>query len=461
MLKLSHVWRTYPVGDSEVVALRDVSLTINQGDYMAIVGPSGSGKSTLLQIVGLLDRPSRGVVELDGRDLSSLGDAERTRLRLQTLGFVFQRFHLLNEMTALENVALPLEAAGVPPWERQKRAAELLADVGLADRMHFRPSRLSGGQRQRVAIARALANNPRILLADEPTGELHTEDRASVLALFRRFHEQGRAVVLVTHDMEVAAQAARRIEIRDGRVREVGVDSPLTEDSTESGPNAGRAVRVNNNRKSSKGRWLAALLAVALLAGAGGGWLAQSGAIGGSSVVPTVAPTPAPRRVARGVVRPENEASIRSIVSGVISSLSTQVGAAVMDNQELARVRAPDGAISIVTAPIRGTVVSLPVHNGDTVTTGMIIATVGDVSRLQIETDDVDEFLVPFVQVGQTVRVTIDALPDLELRGAVSEVTLQTQKTSDGDDHYPVTVRLETLPPQLRAGMTARVRFSG
>src|SRR5581483_2981648 len=157
MLKLSGVWRTYQVGDAEVVALHDVTLAISDGEFVAIMGPSGSGKSTLLQIVGLLDRPTRGTVELDGQDMAALSDEERTRVRLHTLGFVFQRFHLLGELTALENVAL------------------LLQTVGLGARVTFRPAQLSGGQRQRVAIARALANDPRLILADEPTGELHSE----------------------------------------------------------------------------------------------------------------------------------------------------------------------------------------------------------------------------------------------------------------------------------------------
>jgi putative ABC transport system ATP-binding protein len=222
MLALDGVWRTYAVGDAEVVALQDVSLRVAPADFLAVVGPSGSGKSTLLQILGLLDRPTRGSVRLDGQDLAALDDEARARLRLERLGFVFQRFHLLGELTALENVALPLEAAGVPVAPRYARAASLLTSVGLGDRLGFYPAQLSGGQRQRVAIARALANDPRIVLADEPTGELHSEDRAQVLSLFRRLHAEGRTVIVVTHDPEVAAAAERRIEIRDGHVKEVG-----------------------------------------------------------------------------------------------------------------------------------------------------------------------------------------------------------------------------------------------
>lgn len=221
MLTLQDVWRTYTVGDAPVVALRAVSLEIAAGEFLAIVGPSGSGKSTLLQIIGLLDRPTRGTVELEGHDVGRLSDAERTRLRLDTLGFVFQRFHLLHDLSAIENVALPLEAAGVSVNERYQRAATLLDSVGMGSRLGFHPAQLSGGQRQRVAVARALANRPRLVLADEPTGELHSEDKARVVELFARIHAEGRTVLVVTHDPEVAAVAQRRIEIRDGQIKEI------------------------------------------------------------------------------------------------------------------------------------------------------------------------------------------------------------------------------------------------
>ncbi len=220
MLRLRDVWRSYRVGDSEVVALREVNLDVGDGEFLAIVGPSGSGKSTMLQIIGLLDRPSRGAVELDGRDVGTLSDGERTWIRLHTLGFVFQRFHLLHDLTAIENVALPLEAAGVGAVERYRRAAVLLESVGLGSRLTFQPAQLSGGQRQRVAVARALANEPRLILADEPTGELHSDDKARVIELFQQIHRAGRTVVVVTHDPEVAAVARRQIEIRDGQIKE-------------------------------------------------------------------------------------------------------------------------------------------------------------------------------------------------------------------------------------------------
>lgn len=223
MLDLSSVSRKYLVGDSDVWALRDATLHVADGDFVSIAGPSGSGKSTLLQIIGLLDRPTSGTVSLDGQDLASFDDEQRARLRLSTIGFIFQRFHLLSDMTALENVALPMEAAGVQADQRYDRASLLLDDVGLSQRLLFMPAQLSGGQRQRVAIARALANDPRLILADEPTGELHSEDKANIIDLFQRLNAQGRTVVVVTHDPEVASAARRRIEIRDGFVTEVAV----------------------------------------------------------------------------------------------------------------------------------------------------------------------------------------------------------------------------------------------
>jgi len=221
VIELSHVWRTYRVGDTPVIALRDANLTIGAAEFISLAGPSGSGKSTMLQMIGLLDRPSYGAIMLDGRDTVDLTDAERTAVRLHTIGFVFQRFHLLPALTALENVALPLEAAGMGSRERYARAARLLTQIGLGDRLRFWPAQLSGGQRQRVAIARALANDPQFILADEPTGELHSEDKRAVLAVFEALHQQGHTIVVVTHDPEVAAVAERRLEIRDGRLREV------------------------------------------------------------------------------------------------------------------------------------------------------------------------------------------------------------------------------------------------
>jgi ABC-type lipoprotein export system ATPase subunit len=218
-VEMDHVWRTYRVGDEEVVALRDANVAIEPGEMVAVIGPSGSGKSTFLQLIGLLDSPSSGDVRFDGRGVGSLPDRTRTRVRLDSLGFVFQRFHLLNQLSALENVMLPMEAAGLDFDERHARASDLLDQVGLSERLHFKPAQLSGGQRQRVAVARAVANGPSVLLADEPTGELHTEDKSRVLDLFQTLNRQGRTIVIVTHDPDVAAVAQRRVEIRDGRLR--------------------------------------------------------------------------------------------------------------------------------------------------------------------------------------------------------------------------------------------------
>lgn len=221
MMDLMGVWRIHEAAESQVIALEDITLSLQRGDFVAVMGPSGSGKSTLLQIMGLLDRPTRGVVTLSGRDTSQMSDDERARLRLTTIGFVFQRFHLLAGLGAVEQVALPMEVAGVPPAERYDRAARLLRSVGLGDRLGFQPAQLSGGQRQRVAVARALANSPQIILADEPTGELHSEDKATVIQLFHRMHQEGRTIVVVTHDPDVASAAERRVDLRDGRLREV------------------------------------------------------------------------------------------------------------------------------------------------------------------------------------------------------------------------------------------------
>jgi putative ABC transport system ATP-binding protein len=220
VLEVRRVSRVYELGEVPVHALQDASLRVADGDFIAIAGPSGSGKTTLLQIMGCLDRPTSGQVLLDGRDLGTLSDGERTRLRLETFGFVFQRFHLVSVLTAIENVAVPLEALGVDADERYERARKLLEQVGLSERINFPPSRLSGGERQRVAIARAAANHPRFVLADEPTGALHSEDKARVIELFRRLNRAGQTIVMVTHDPEMARLADHRMEIRDGVLRE-------------------------------------------------------------------------------------------------------------------------------------------------------------------------------------------------------------------------------------------------
>jgi putative ABC transport system ATP-binding protein len=212
--------KDYPMNGETVHALRGVSLRVDRGDYVAIAGPSGSGKSTLLQLLGGIDTPSSGSVELLGTRLDSLGDSALTRLRLTRLGFIFQRFHLLPVLTARENVELPMAEAGVRRAERQGRARELLDFVGLGHRAEHRATQLSGGEMQRVAIARALANRPAVVLADEPTGELDAGTGQEILELFRRLNAGGTTLVVVTHDDRLAAEAGRVIHMLDGAIRD-------------------------------------------------------------------------------------------------------------------------------------------------------------------------------------------------------------------------------------------------
>jgi putative ABC transport system ATP-binding protein len=212
------VTRTFPMPAGPVVAVRDLNVTIAAGELVSICGPSGCGKSTLLHIVGCVDAPSQGQMLVDGVDVSTLGDAERSAIRLSKIGFVFQRFFLLPMLTAAENVELPQAEAGRPRAERRSRTMELLDYVGLAHRAHHRPSQLSGGEAQRVAIARALANRPRLLLADEPTGELDQATGQQIVSLFERVHADGTTVVVVTHDPAIAARSPRVLFMRDGRL---------------------------------------------------------------------------------------------------------------------------------------------------------------------------------------------------------------------------------------------------
>ena len=220
MIDLAGVWRTYHMGDADVHALRAVDLEIAEGDFLAVVGPSGSGKSTLLHILGCLDRPSGGAFRWRGRDVGSLDDRERSRLRQQDIGFVFQFFHLLPRLSALANVELPMLFAGVERGQRRERAEQALAAVGLSDRLRHRPDELSGGQRQRVAIARAVIMRPALLLADEPTGNLDRASAAEVMDLLGRMNHDGQTVVLVTHDPDVAKRARRMVRMSDGAIVE-------------------------------------------------------------------------------------------------------------------------------------------------------------------------------------------------------------------------------------------------
>jgi putative ABC transport system ATP-binding protein len=217
-IELRDVTKTYALGEVAVHALRGVSFSIASGEYVAIMGPSGSGKSTLMNTLGCLDRPTTGQYVLDGEDVGKLDDNALAAIRLKKLGFVFQGFNLLARTSAIKNVALPLFYAGIPSKVRNAAAMEQLREVGLGDRMDHKPQELSGGQQQRVAIARALVNDPAVVLADEPTGNLDTQTSEEIMALFAKLNAAGRTIIMVTHDEEVAAHAKRIIRVRDGLV---------------------------------------------------------------------------------------------------------------------------------------------------------------------------------------------------------------------------------------------------
>ncbi|MBQ8654257.1 MAG: ABC transporter ATP-binding protein [Clostridia bacterium] len=221
MIEMKHVSKIYSIGGEEVRALDDASLTICEGEFVAIIGPSGSGKSTLMNIMGCLDVADSGEYLLDGQAIEKYSDDELAKIRNRKIGFVFQSFNLLTRMTAFENVALPLIYQGVGTAERKRRAMESLAKVGLEKRAKHRPAELSGGQQQRVAVARALAAQPSLILADEPTGNLDSRTGDEIMRLFCELNESGITIVLITHSEKVAAQAKRRIRIMDGRVEEV------------------------------------------------------------------------------------------------------------------------------------------------------------------------------------------------------------------------------------------------
>ncbi|ENM5880512.1 ABC transporter ATP-binding protein [Vibrio metoecus] len=218
LVELQQICKHYTSGQNVVKALDGVDLTIRHGEFLAILGPSGSGKSTLMNVLGCLDKTTAGRYQLDGHPVDSLSTQQLAAIRNQKIGFVFQSFNLLEYASALDNVALPLVYAGVKAKERRRRATELLTQVGLADRLDHKPNQLSGGQKQRVAIARALINQPQILLADEPTGALDSKSGAEIEALFNELHREGRTIIVVTHDNELAERTKRIVTIRDGQV---------------------------------------------------------------------------------------------------------------------------------------------------------------------------------------------------------------------------------------------------
>ncbi|MBM3726487.1 MAG: ABC transporter ATP-binding protein [Acidobacteria bacterium] len=218
VIRTYNLWKTYVMGDQEINAVAGVDIEIRRGEYVAIMGPSGSGKSTLMNLIGCLDTPSKGDYYIAGSLVSAMTDDELAHIRNKEIGFVFQTFNLLPRATALHNVELPLIYAGMDASAREQRAVTCLQHVDLAHRMHHKPNELSGGQRQRVAIARALVNNPAILLADEPTGNLDSATGIEIMALFERLHQQGNTIILVTHEHDIALHAHRIIHVRDGRV---------------------------------------------------------------------------------------------------------------------------------------------------------------------------------------------------------------------------------------------------
>jgi putative ABC transport system ATP-binding protein len=218
LIETRDLWKTYVMGDEEIHALKGVSISIERGEYVAIMGPSGSGKSTLMNLIGCLDTPSKGTYLLNNKEVSQMNDNELARIRNEEIGFVFQTFNLLPRATALHNVELPLVYAGIGKKERLEQAKAAIEKVELTHRMTHKPNELSGGQRQRVAIARALVNNPSILLADEPTGNLDSKTGVEIMSLFARLHQGGNTIIVVTHEADIAAYAHRVIAIRDGQV---------------------------------------------------------------------------------------------------------------------------------------------------------------------------------------------------------------------------------------------------
>jgi len=219
LIKIDDVWKKYDMGETDpLIVLRDINLDIKKGEFVAITGPSGSGKSTMLNIVGALDKPSYGEVYLGGKDISLMTESNLAVLRGKTIGFIFQQFNLLKNLTALQNVMLPMEAIDIPSNVAEQRARELLESLGLGDRLNHKPNQLSGGQQQRVAIARALSNNPEVILADEPTGNLDSKTGEFVMDFLGRLNKEGKTIILITHDLDLVNYAKRVVHIKDGKI---------------------------------------------------------------------------------------------------------------------------------------------------------------------------------------------------------------------------------------------------
>lgn len=218
VIRLESIFKSYFLGKQEIPVLKNITLNVKKNEYVALMGPSGSGKSTLMNILGCLDQPTKGKYLLNNIDVSTMNDNELAEIRNKFIGFVFQTFHLLPRYTALENVEMPLIYAGIPKKERTEKAKASLEKVGLADRMHHKPNELSGGQKQRVAIARALVNNPALILADEPTGNLDSKTSVEIMNLFDKIHQQGNTIVLVTHEEDISKYAHRIIKLKDGQI---------------------------------------------------------------------------------------------------------------------------------------------------------------------------------------------------------------------------------------------------
>lgn len=225
VMELKDVWKIYQMGEVQVEALRGVSFNIEEGEYTIIIGPSGSGKSTLLQILGCLDKPTKGQVFIEGKEVSKLKGNELAKVRNKKIGFIFQSFNLLPKLSAVENVELPLVYAGVSPKKRREIAIEQLNLVGLGDRLYHKPTQLSGGQQQRVAIARALANDPAFILADEPTGNLDTKSGQEILQIFRKLNDMGKTLVVVTHDLKMLDEGTKTVKLLDGRIESIEVNA--------------------------------------------------------------------------------------------------------------------------------------------------------------------------------------------------------------------------------------------